>query len=355
MSRELIQALHEVRAFKPAPSLWELAATHVPFAELDVDDPPEPRIERGLAEGDGIVVLHGECGTGKSSVLAHVTSRLSERATDADPPKRYLPIFVPVAGQAAATRLDDFGRAAILEVLLAIKHSAPEEARERLETALGHEVVRQRSGAKFNAKLSAKVFNAGPEMGVDLAGDVVSVLGEHRLDNRGGIKTLGDIVRVRGFELLIGIEDTDAWARSRDGDATARTFFANVVRPLASECDVGVVVAVQSHWARLDEVRDLRERAVSVGTMPEAATPGHAELMIERILDRRIGFGLGDRHVSDATARAVFTDDAVAMLANELFESKNVRAPLALVRDTFDRHADDPPSRFERQHLLDSF
>jgi hypothetical protein len=83
-------------------------------------------------------------------------------------------------------------------------------------------VTTQRSGAKFNAKLAAKIFNAGPELGVELGGDVMSIVREQRLDNHGGLKTLGDVVRAHGLELMIAVEDTDAWARSTEGDEIAR-------------------------------------------------------------------------------------------------------------------------------------
>ena len=356
MSRELLQALHEARAFKPAPSLWELAATHVPFGELGIADPPEPRMLHGLSERDGVALLFGDSGAGKSSVLSYVTTELAGELTDEEEPHRYLPVFVPVVGQPAAGTLDDFGRAAMLEVLLALRDVAPQEARERIEAGMGKEVSTQRSGAKFNAKLAAKIFNAGPEMGIELGPDVVTIVREQRLDNRGGLKTLGDVVRAHGLELLIAVEDTDAWASSAEGEGTARTFFSDVIRPLAADVDVGVAIAVQSRWEALDEVVALRERAVSVATMPDPTSEDHARQMIEGILERRIRYGLGERYpLPDAPVREAFADDALAVLAHDLSGSGNFRRPLAIVRDTFDRHADGLPDQFEREHLLDSY
>lgn len=172
--KELVQHLYDNRAFKPAPSLLELASAHVPFADLGgVVAAPEPRVRSGIEEGDGITVLVGGSGSGKSSVLACIASELAGSPTPAG--RRYLPVFVPVAARpAVADDLGAFGRAAAREVLLALRAGLPHEYRDRLEQISAPAVTRQQTGPKFNASLVGRVFGrSGADLGVDLGGDVV--------------------------------------------------------------------------------------------------------------------------------------------------------------------------------------
>lgn len=106
MSSEVLRELYNNKAFKPAPSLWELAEAHVPFTELGIARAPEPIVRGGLVETDGLVMLVGGSGSGKSSVLAYVTAQLASETTGGRAPRRYLPIFVPVAGRPHAADLD---------------------------------------------------------------------------------------------------------------------------------------------------------------------------------------------------------------------------------------------------------
>src|SRR4051794_22009929 len=96
---ETLKKLYEGKAFKPTPSLWEMAEAHVPFAELDVIAAPEESIQNGLTEGDGVAVLIGPSGSGKSSVLAYVAKTLAVTHADGPHVRPYLPVFVPVAGR----------------------------------------------------------------------------------------------------------------------------------------------------------------------------------------------------------------------------------------------------------------
>lgn len=358
MSTTILRELYDNKAFKPAPSLWELAEAHVPFGDLGVPNAPEPVVRSGLLETDGLVMLVGSSGSGKSSVLAHVMAQLATERTGGDSPRRYLPIVVPVAGRPHAADLDAFGKAAMREVLLALKNSLPREYRERLERAMAKEVAIQHAGQKFNAKVAAKVFGVGPEVGYELGGDVTTVIGSSALDNRGGIKTLGDICRARDTELLIAVEDTDGWARSSPDDA--RRFFGSIGRPLVSDVDVAVVVAVQTPWLKepglvLPEVEDLRQRAVSVANIETPDSDERAAEVMAAILDRRIRRAVAspDALPEDVT-RAVFAEDALLMLGHTLRANGSIREPLACIRDALDRHADGLPDQVERTHLLDA-
>jgi hypothetical protein len=108
------------------------------------------------------------------------------------------------------------------------------------------------------------------------------------------VKTLGDIVRARRYELVIAVEDTDALAFDETG-GQARAFFGSVARPLASEVDVGIAIAVQAPWVEgngaLAEALALVERAVTAPRMPVPGSDEHAREMIEAVLDGRIERG----------------------------------------------------------------
>ena len=357
MSRAALRELYDRKAFKPTPSIWELAEAHVSFAELGVDGAPEQAIESGLREGDGIAALVGGSGSGKSSVLAYVAKELAAART-AQGDRPFLPVFVPVAGRPDhASDLETFGQGVILEVLLSLKDSLDEHYREKLEEALSSEISRQRAGAKFIAKLASVIPGVRAEAGFELASDVVSVVGKARLDSRGGLKTLGDIVRARGYELVVVVEDTDALAYG-DGDLAAR-FFTSIVRPLASDADVGVAIAIQTRWIEgeesLDAAQAAIERAVASTIMPVASSDDDARRMIEIVLDRRIARGLEDAGaLGRRPASALFDDDALLVLGHELRTSGSFRRPLGMIRDALDRRADDLPDRLGRTDLLET-
>jgi len=358
VSSEILRELDARKAFSPAPSLWEMGRSHVPFADLGLGEAPEATARGGLVDGTGLVLVCGDSGGGKSSTLAYVCAQLAAERTPTDPPRRYLPVFVPVAGRVEETRnLEAFGRAAVREVLAAIASNLAGDQRDRLRKALADKVTTQHGGLRFNANVGAGVFGAGGGLGVSLGQDLVSVVGAEPLDGRGGLRTLGDICRARGFELVVCIEDTDGWAQS-DRTQDARDFFAAVARPLASEVEVAVGIAVQSTWLEgdepLDEVAAVRERAVAVAVVPAPESEEQAREMVERILDGRIAYALGNR--SDARAypaARLFDDGALATFGHRLHVERSVRAPLALVRDVLDRNAPDMPSRITEQHVLD--
>jgi hypothetical protein len=328
------------------------------LSTISVTGVPEPRVRSGIVEGTGLVIVHGVSGSGKSTTLAHVAASLAGEAT-ASGERRYLPVFVPVAGRVEATRnLEAFGQATIREVLAAIAASLSPDQRERLTRALADQVTHQHSGAKFNARAVLKLFGlADVGAGVQLGGDVVSVVGKSPLDGRGGLRTLGDICRARGFELLVCVEDTDAWAQS-DRVQDARDFFGSVVRPLASEVDVAVAIAVQDSWIDgpdvLDEVTDVCERAVTVASVPRPASETAARTMVERIVDRRITLAFDDANVgAEYPAARLFTSEALDVLGHVLFSSGSIRTPITVVRDVLDRHLEDLPDQFSDQHVLD--
>lgn len=355
MSNGLLREIYDHKGFKPAPSLWELGGAHVPFGDLGLAPAPEPIVTGGMVEADGLVMLVGRSGAGKSSVLAAVAKDLATRRTQAG--NTYLPIFVPVAGRPHAIDLDAFGRAAMREIVLALRASLPEELRDRLVQATSAEISIQERGQKFNAKMTGQVFGAGPEAGFELGGAVTTVITSGVADNRGGVTTLADVCRAHGTELVVIVEDTDAWARG--GTDVAQRFFTNVARPL-TDAEIAVGVAVQSGWLEgegdaLAEAHDLRERAVAVAEVPEARTDAQAATVIRAVLNRRVLRAVDrPQELSASPVDELFTDDALLLLAGELRMTGSVRTPLARVRDALDRHGEELPERLDAIHLLDA-
>jgi AAA ATPase-like protein len=353
MTSELWRELYDQQAFKPAPSLWELAEAHVPFSELGARQAPEPRVRSGLEEGDGLALLVGAPGSGKSSVLAYVAARLAGSRSDAG--RLYLPVFVPVAARPEASDLDLFGRGVALEVLLALREQLPKAARERLERQLAEQVSRQRTPPQFNARLAARIPGLSSEAGVKFAGEIVTLAGRERLDNYGGLRSLGDLARAHGHELIVLVEDTDAWSSIPSGPEVAEAFFAGVLRPLASDADVAVGVAVQPRWEELPAFAELKERAVAAVPMPPVPRPPRATRVVAAVLERRVRRAVGAEVAGEDVIERLLTPDGLETLASEMIERGSLRAPLARLRDTLDRFADGLPERLDREHFLETF
>ena len=352
----LWRELYEARAFKPAPSLWELADTHVPFAELGSEPAPETPVRNALEEGDGVAVVVGHSGGGKSSVFAYVAAQLTAEQVATSSGHRYLPLFVPVAARPDAVEdLGIFGRGAILETYLALSTQLDDVHRDKLRGAMADQVARERTAPRFNARLMARIPGLSGEAGMQLANDLTRVSGVERLDNHGGLRTLGDIARAYGYEVVLLVEDTDAWAGMRGGEQLAEAFFGRVLRPLTANVDIAVGVAVQSTWQDNPTFKELRERAVTAVEMPGFPAGEQTSRAVRNILARRAKRGLDPEALGADPIRALFTDAAIDTLVAELVTSNSMRAPLTRIRDTLDRFADALPERIDRHHLLESF
>jgi hypothetical protein len=354
VSASALQALYDNKAFKSAPSLWELAQTHVDFASVGFASPPEPRLLSGLGVAEGVSLLSGPFGSGKSSVLAHIALALAGTLSPERPDLTFLPIFVPVVAVREKLDIERFGQGAIREVLLAIGSALSKEYRDKLEQGKAKRVLRQATGAVFNARLAAKLFDSGADVGFRLAGDVATIVDEQSLDSSGGIKTLGDIARANGRELVLFVEDTDAWAfEEGEGRERARAFFGGVGRRLTSDVDVAVAIAAQTHWFKDDplaEVQRLAERAMTIAEVPKPSSLQQARTLVEAILDRRIEISLEG---TPPRATDLFSAEVLDALGHEVFETGSVRVPLTKVRDVLD-HADVLPEMIEMDHLLES-
>lgn len=350
MSAELWQQLHSAGAYRTSLAPWELAHVHVPLGSLGISPAPEPALQDVLTRGEGVAMLTGPPGAGKSSVLAYTADQLAGQRGASG--QRFLPLFVSVASRGdVLDDLDRLGQEVIAELLSAMAPTLPKATQTRLRQALAAQVSRQHTPARFNAKLVAKLFGAGPEMGVSLAEETITTIGPERLDSYGGLKTLGDITRSRGHEMIVLFEDTDAWSNIAGGGDLAEKFFARLRSFIDAE--VAIAVAVQDHWlAELPSCQALEERAETSRAMP-TLTRQHAASLVGAVISRRAEWGLGSDSPSDPPGQ-LFTPEALEALSDRLHAQQNLRATLAWLRNTLDRYHGALPDQIGRNQLLEA-
>jgi hypothetical protein len=347
---ELLARAVAKAAFKAARPLHELAELHVPFAELGFEAHPEEAVSGAIAEQAGLTLLVGRPGNGKSSVLARVANTLANAPASAD--RSYLPLFVPVAprGEDAAD-IGTFGKMTVASLLAAFDDLGATDERA-LSGMTADQVTRQLPSHTFNADLAAKVFGTGLEGGVEVQGEVVTIskAGEAP-DEYGGLPTLAQLLRARGRELIVIIEDTDGWTMQTEdqGAGLAQRFFGSVLAPLAA-LEVSVVVAVQTRWTETEEFDALNERALRRVVLPSFEDENLAETTIRRVITRRLDWALGGSH----DASAAITDSAARTLAATLRETGSIRTSLTLLRDALDQLDGNYPDRVDSEHLVET-
>jgi len=351
LSAALWQQLHSAGAYRTSLAPWELARIHVPLGSLGITPAPEPALRDVLIRGEGVAMLTGPPGAGKSSVLAYTADQLAGQSTP-DGQRRFLPLFVSVASRGEVLDdLDRLGQEVIAELLSAMAPTLPKATQTRLRVALAAQVSRQHTPARFNAKLAAKLFGAGPEIGVSLAEDTITTIGPSRLDSYGGLTTLGNITRGRGHEMVVVFEDTDAWSNVAGGSELAEKFFARL-RSLI-DADVAIAVAVQDHWlTELRSCQALEERAETSRAMPRL-TREQAASLLRAVISRRTEWELGPDSPSDPPGQ-LFTTEALEALADRLHAQQNLRASLVWLRNTLDRYHGALPDQVGLEHLLET-
>ncbi|HVL31256.1 MAG TPA: hypothetical protein VM299_03415 [Solirubrobacteraceae bacterium] len=355
MSGGLLAELYAQGAFNPALPQHELAAAHIPLGRLGISPAPERLLIDAVGQTDGLTLIVGASGAGKSSLMTYTAERLTELERDG---RRYLPLLVPVAAHSAgAANLATFGRLAIASLLAALPVGADD--RSRLERMTADNVTRQLPSKDFNARLALRgglpggVARAGADFGVTLRGEVLAISSPGALDHDpyGGLDELADMLRVLRRELVIMVEDTDAWAFEPDGGLeTAQAFFAGVLAPLVSP-GFSVVVAAQTRWSGLDAFSAISERAVARIDVPTYSLP-RAREVITAIVAGRVSWTLGDR--IDHSASEVLDDGALDVLAARLRDTGSVRSALSVLRDTLTKVSADFPPVLTREHLLES-
>lgn len=349
----LLHRLYSEGAFNPALPQHELAAAHIPFGQLGAEPEPETLLLDAVAQTDGITIVLGASGAGKSSLMTYCAEQMAELAREN---RRYLPLFVPVAPQGGkAAELSTFGRLAISNLLDALP--VPEKQRSKLDRIRAEKVSKQLPTRDFNARLALKgglpsgLVGANADFGLTLRGEVTTLTGPGKLDHDpyGGLAELAHVLRGLERELVVMIEDTDAWAFDPDGGLEIATaFFGGVLAPLHTP-GFSLVVAAQTAWTDTDAFAAINERAIARIELPTYRLPG-ARDVIFAIVASRASWSLGEKH----TAEDVLEPGAVDVLAAHLASTGSVRASLTLIRDALSRVSADPPEKLSREHLLET-
>ena len=348
----LLERINGEGGFNPALDHDELADTHIRFRDLGADSDVEMHLDTAIRRGSGIVLVVGPSGGGKSSLIAFTTRELAGSHALGSPPRRFLPLYVPVAARGIdAADLRVFGQLAIRQLLSSFGATLKRRDIRRLERGAADAITRQPPSVSFNPKLTAKGFGLGGELGAQLAGEIVSITTEGAtLDEHGGLTTLAHTVRGHEHELVIVIEDTDAWTITDEdqGRDLAREFFGHVVAPLIA-ADLTVVVAAQTHWDEVDAFQAVAARAAARVELPTIIGRAQAVRAVACLVQRRASWALG----REIPLEDVVTESAVEVLAARL-GTGSFREPLTLLRDALGRLAPTFPDRLDRGHLLEA-
>lgn len=339
-------------ALRPKPSLDLMAQLHVDSTQLGLTEDIELRLLDNALRDEGLTLLIGHSGAGKSSQLARLAQRLHQEPHPRLPGVHVLPLFVPVAAnRERAVKLSAFGRGVIEEASALLRSELRDEDRRRLEQAAAQSVSVAHTPSTFNASLVAGAPGLQAKLGADLGHDVITVLTQPDLA-AGGLPELARTVSAHGLKLVLIVEDTDAWAEMPDGSDRALGFFTEVLRPLCSDTELVVVTAIQEHWLQEPETSEalaaLQERAGGVVRLLERVEPGASEFL-SRILARRLGAALA---AAPPPLEELLSDEALAMLAHPIAQASNVRAALARLRDVLDFHREALPERLEAEHVV---
>ncbi len=352
---DLWATLRAEHAFQQTPPLGELGETHVPYEELGVGPAPEPELSVHLRGGPGITTLIGKPGQGKSSVLAFLATQLGqERDKDG---RSCLPIFVPVAATAIGKNedltLSDFGQLVIRELAASLRDSLEGGEHEEIRQALAEEVTYEQTPNTFNASLTAKVFGVGGEGGFDLAKEVVTTVSTEPPDKYGGLLTASQMADAHGLDLVVLVEDTDAWAQQANADDLAQTFFSQVLYLAGADAGARIAVAVQDRWKDDAAFKGLQTKTLADVVMPSFEDVAQARPALERVLSGRIE-GKIEKGTAGSKVDEMFSDAALANLAETLASTNSFRDVMKRISNGLDRHSDALPQQLDVKHIVEA-
>jgi hypothetical protein len=365
MSREILTTLRDRAAFKPKPPDYELAMAHVPLGELGFADAIEERVVRVMCgEDESFVLVLGAPGGGKSSLLAWSAS---DAVSSLGSP-RIVPVYVPVGHHTAAIKPELIVRGVAEGLAGRLAGSLKGREREAIERALAITITVAKQPSRLRAGLQLPpVHGLSASVAAELGGDFTTLVkqGGWQGGAHAGLVALADLARAKDARLVVIVEDTDIWSAGDENMARrARDFFV-ALRSLIGCPDVTLLVAVQSHWgagenqttakntaaARL-QFRELAERAGRVLRVPAPLGSAQARGLVRAVLERRIDITLDDQSPEGGWCDALFTREAVELLARRCLD-RSLRQALTDVRDAFDHH-DTLPEKITREHVAEA-
>ena len=341
MSALLLERLDAERAFLPRRRFDELVEDHVAFDDLNDRGSTERDVERLIVADEGVIAVVGPSGSGKSSVIAAVTTRL---------PERFAPVRVRVAALGDEVRDPD---AMVVHVLREVRQHAfgaqlTKEQRRTLEKATASR--RTRVGPQARASLATILPGFTPELRGELTSARLDE--EYARDRTDALAALG---RLRGmFEAhdripVLIMDDTDAWLRGPAGGAdpdpdVAGLFFQRTIARFAREQELSVVVAVHDTYRKTAGYEQARQVFAGEIEVPELTRPAEA---LRTILQRRIA-----RSQVEASVDEVLEDPAVVRLEAEYDNGARDLRRVLRVTDTALSGAGPPfPERLTAAHV----
>ena len=309
MSRDVLNALVQARAFNATPPRDDLGGLHVPFESMVAECHVEGRLDDSVRRGDRVALI-GASGWGKSSLVSYV---LGPTATGV------APILVPVhALEEGAGRARSVADALIAQ--LRLEAAAATGSAEGLDVAIGEQ--RQVTiGSSHRRGVTGGFTWVSGDLSREISRQTASqelVLLPEKVEV---IEQCLRVIRSDALQPVVVFDDTDRWVDS-DHREVVRGFFSEGIRWLA-ELDASVVVATHSSY--LDARDDAAEILAFLDTRVEIPqVPSAQELA--RILERRVQIHTDDL-LGDEESPSL-ADALTASAVEELFSQYAVRGSL---------------------------
>ena len=331
MSAGRIIALADQRVFQPRSQFSQLVDDHVTFDHLTSRASFEAVAARALVDRRTSVAVRGPVGAGKSSLIASVCAAL---------PNTQIALRVPIVGADDPTSVNVLAALTLSAALDALE--LERDQREALEQARADEVTRDRTPAKFGAKLGG-----GPvpgEVHAELA-TLTQQLQTNRLggERLAGLDRLISILVERGLEPTFVLEDTEAAVGGRGEQDLIEAFFAGPVTAFVQEVDAPCLIAVQDPLATAPAFLRLAPglELIDLPKFPDAGAALSA-----------VGAHRLSQHALDFTVNDVVGDDALEALVAFYDEAnRSMRLTLAAWQSAADHAADMSAERLRAAHV----
>lgn len=291
MSRDVLVELQRVHAFDPHPLRVDLDAYHVPFDALTGTKTTEAELGRAVRVPERAAVV-GPIGGGKSSVIAYALGPLEEGLAPiripveaerdeviASPAEFAAHIVRTVANHAAEAALltDDQRRDLLLASADRIKLVARRSGRISVAP---HWMV---AGLEVSAELRSQ---SAP---VEVARSASEIIHQAR--------RIVNLVRAHELLPILVIDDSDHWLNVPglpDRSPLIAAFFSKVVRMLAEELNVGVVMAVHERYREMEAYRGAAGFIETTVEIPRLEGPEPIARIVEHRVRVHTGAPLSD-------------------------------------------------------------
>lgn len=335
VSRDVLGALVETRAFNATPPRDDLGEFHVPFESMVAECHVESRLERSVRRGDRVALI-GASGSGKSSLVSYV---LGPAATGV------APILVPVhALEEGAGRASSVADALIAQ--LRLQAAAATGPIEELNVAVGEErhVTRTTSHRRGVTGRFAWVSGAlAREISRQTASQELVLLPE-KVEV---IEQCLRVIRLDALQPVVVFDDTDRWV-DLDHRDVVRGFFSEGIRWLA-ELDASVVVATHTGYLNPVHAADILAFLDTRVELPQVPSVEQLARVLERRVQVHTADPAGGEHV--LSLDEVLTESAVETLFSQYRRRASIRAVLQIAHVALVEAADAGADAITHHHI----